>query len=171
MVGMVADFVPVKNHERFLEAFYLARQKEPALFALIVGGARDSEGEKLFQKLQGKADENCYFTGHVRNAMPYFQKMSLLCSLTDKEAFGRNCVEALSLGVRVLAADDGGPAEIIGDMAGCRLVHNEPAKIAEEILSVLKENNPQPDKAWFDNFAIHRHAHQLEEIIESHKVA
>ena len=55
------------------------------------------------------------FAGHVDDPLPWIDALDVMVVASHHEAFGLVCVEALALGVPVVATATDGPAAILGD--------------------------------------------------------
>ncbi len=127
-VSVLADLMPWKRQDLFLEAFAKVREKHPDAFAFIIGGTRDEKAVAYEQKLTKLADklnltQHLAFTGHVDNPFPLIDASDVMVSTAENEPFGRTIVESLFCGKPIVACDTGGPAEI---GQGCCAVHNVP---------------------------------------------
>ncbi len=110
-----------KGHNDFIEIIIKAINDGLNVHGIIAGGA-DSGKKKYLQELKSliksnHMNENFTFLGH-RNDMKEIMSVSdIVLSLAKiPEAFGRTALEALSLGVPVIAYDHGGAAEVLGEM-------------------------------------------------------
>ena len=68
----------------------------------------------------------------------------------EPEAFGRTALEALCLGVPVIAYNHGGAAEVLAEMYshGC-VEPNDTTAVCDKIISLYKQPVPVPDKNFF----------------------
>ncbi len=118
VIGLPAVLLPWKGHEMFLTAFARLADGRPNLRALLVGaspsGAPDLSGALRAQAAKlGISDRVC-FTGHVADMVDMYAAMDLVVHASQQpEPFGLVVVEAMAAGKPVIAADAGGPAEII----------------------------------------------------------
>jgi len=116
-VGMIGRLAPWKGQHVFLEAFARAfpRGREQAV---IVGGSlfgEDDYGAGL--RIRAKAlglEDRVTFRGFRDDVTAELATMDVVVhASTVPEPFGQVVVEAMAAGVPVIAADAGGPAEII----------------------------------------------------------
>ncbi|MCH7814022.1 MAG: glycosyltransferase family 4 protein, partial [Planctomycetes bacterium] len=118
VIGLPAVLLPWKGHDMFLTAFARLADGRPNLRALLVGaspaGAPDLSVALRGQAAKlGVADRVC-FTGHVAEMVDMYAAMDLVVHASQQpEPFGLVVVEAMAAGKPVIAADAGGPAEII----------------------------------------------------------
>jgi glycosyltransferase involved in cell wall biosynthesis/GT2 family glycosyltransferase len=117
VIGMVGRLAPWKGQHIFLKAFATAFPTG-AEQALIVGSAMFGEDDyaaslKVLAEDLGIA-ERVTFVGFVDDVWPLLAHMTMLvhASITP-EPFGQVVLEGLAAGLPVIAADAGGPAEII----------------------------------------------------------
>lgn len=110
-----------KGHNDFIEIITKAKQSGLNVHGVIAGGS-DPGKEKYLKELKslidsGNMSNNFTFLGH-RNDMKEIMSISnIVLSLANiPEAFGRTALEALSLGVPVIAYDHGGASEVLGEM-------------------------------------------------------
>lgn len=118
VVGIVGRFEPGKGQDRFLETLAELRRRGHEVHGLLVGGnasnrwlAYEERVNRLVRDLE--LTGNVTFTGHVADALPFIGLMDVLVNVLATEAFGIVLVEAMAMGVAVVAVAGGGPAEII----------------------------------------------------------
>jgi glycosyltransferase involved in cell wall biosynthesis len=118
VVGMVGRVEPGKRHDDFLEVIAALVSRGLPVHGLVVGGALPGDGSSLMDDLSAAVrrrglDEIVTLTGHVDDACVYIELMDVLVSVASEEAFGIALLEAMALGVPVVARAIGGPQEII----------------------------------------------------------
>lgn len=114
ILGQVA---PSKNQLEALKAIKNLRDKGVKVLLNIVGGVVNADYHKSllqFIKTEGLSDI-VKFSGYSTSPFLLLEKTDLLLMCSRMEAFGRVTVEALKLGVPVVAANSGGSPEIIDD--------------------------------------------------------
>lgn len=146
----VAGLRPVKNHISLIEGLknFLLNSD----YSLIIVG----DGP-LFKEIQEKINneglqQKIILTGNIKNPHPIVAraKYAILASLD--ESFSLTLIEALSLGIPVIATDCGGPREILApeylkkdlpyphkNNGGVLIEKNDLSKIGE-IISTINEN-------------------------------
>jgi glycosyltransferase involved in cell wall biosynthesis len=138
VVGHVARFNPVKDHETFLKAAGIAMQREPRLRFVLYGDNVTRQNAKLvsWARSAGVLD-HCSFLGRepaVERRLPGFD---LLVSSSKSEAFPLVLGEAMASGVPCVTTDVGDSAEIVGDSA--RVVPpSDPAALADAIVRAVQ---------------------------------
>ncbi len=138
-VVLVADMVPWKRHEAFLEALSLASRAVEGLVGVIVGRARCDGDDAYLRRLRRRAAdlgirERVRFVTDASSGLPWLAAADVVVSAAEDEPFGRTVVEALALGRPVVAVDAAGPGEILAGCAAATLTGREPADLAAGIL-------------------------------------
>jgi len=139
VVGMVANFSPVKDHELFVAAAYeLLRRRADVHFLMVGDGPRAGAIEKLIDK--GGARE-CFTRVSTTSELPdlyALMDVSVLCSRV--EGFPNAVLESMAAGKPVVATSVGGICELIRDGETGRLVATRnAADFAEAVASVLDD--------------------------------
>lgn len=119
LVGIVARLQRWKGVHVFVDAVALAMKQHPALQAVVVGGAHETEPGYI-EELAARArqlgiESRIRFAGFQPNVPQWMQAMDVVVHASDREPFGMVVVEAMALGKPVIAGQSGGPAEIITD--------------------------------------------------------
>jgi glycosyltransferase involved in cell wall biosynthesis len=132
---------PRKNIGVLLDAFAQLVTSSAVSARLTLAGAVPPEAQRLIARtseppLAGRVD----ILGYVdpdRRVEVYRQALVLVIP-SHAEGFGIPALEAMTLGVPVIAANRGALPEVIGD-AGCLLEPDDPMGLAEAIRSVLAD--------------------------------
>jgi glycosyltransferase involved in cell wall biosynthesis len=93
------------------------RRSHPDVFGIVVGGSHETELQ-YERDLHGRAAalglaEAVKFSGFQSNALEWMRCMDVVVHASDREPFGIVVIEALALGLPVVASASGGPAEMI----------------------------------------------------------
>lgn len=141
VVGIVANFSPVKDHELFVAAAYdLLRRRADVHFLMVGDGPRVATIEKLIKK--GGAPD-CFTRVSTLTDLPDLYALidvPVLCSRV--EGLPNALLESMALGKPVVAAAVGGICELIRDTDTGRLVKTRnPAAFADAIGALL--DNPE----------------------------
>src|SRR5215831_838476 len=145
VVGAVGRLVPVKRLDRVLRVTAALRAKGLDVHALLVGGdvhGFASEHEPYLRNLAAdlRLDGAVTFTGHVDDVALYVSMMDVFVTAAPDEGFGAAVVEALALGVPVVAVDVGGPTEIVEhDQSGLIVPDGSSDDLIAAVRKVLAE--------------------------------
>lgn len=122
VVGILASLTPAKGHETLLRALAVAASRRPGLRCAVIGdGPLRSRLEALAAEL-GIADRVVFF-GNQRRVADFLAACDLLVSASrDNEGCSNSILEAMALGVPVIATDLGGNRELVEDRVTGRLV-------------------------------------------------
>ena len=141
---------PVKGFWHLLKSFALVHEKLPDTKLMIIGKGEFQEYRELSMGLG--IDDAVYFTGLKKNPYPYLKKGSLYVLTSYYEGFPNAMVEAMSMGLPVIATDCmTGPKEILEDCYGILIPNMSPEEnfdpkdiseeehgLAGEIISLLE---------------------------------
>jgi glycosyltransferase involved in cell wall biosynthesis len=113
VIGILASLTPAKGHDTLLRAFAIVTERFPGARLAIVGdGPRRHALEALTAEL-GLTRQVVFF-GYQRNVADFLASFDLLVSAsTDNEGCSNSILEAMSLGVPVVATDVGGNRELV----------------------------------------------------------
>ena len=114
VAAAVGRLVSWKAVEVLIDAAELLAPQHPDLEVLIVGEGPEREA------LQSRAAERgvegiVHFTGHRDDIADVLQAADVFAMTSTDEHFGRVVIEAMAMRLPVVAADFGGPAEIVLD--------------------------------------------------------
>lgn len=120
VVGMVGRLAPWKGQDVFIRAFQQAFRARKDVEGLIVGAAQFGETayeESLLAAVDAAGiGDRMTFAGHVSDVQEQLQRMDLLVHASVlPEPFGAVVIEGMAAGVALVAADAGGPREVITD--------------------------------------------------------
>lgn len=116
VVGIVGRLQRWKGQARLLDALWLLRREGLETRALIVGAGHEAIDPGYEDEVRAHARAlglDARFTGQVPDAAHHLQLCDVLVSAAEHEPFGMTVVEALALGVAVVAVDAGGPREVL----------------------------------------------------------
>ncbi|MBI4551364.1 MAG: glycosyltransferase [Candidatus Latescibacteria bacterium] len=144
VVGYVGRIVPWKGVDVLLDAARLVLQSDRrAVFCLIgsnpVGATRDIRSAYEQQAAAYGIADRVSFLGFREDIRPYVRDFDLLVLPSkEPEPFGRVNIEAMAMGVPVIATAHGGPREIIDDgVDGVLVPPNDAAALARAILAMM----------------------------------
>jgi glycosyltransferase involved in cell wall biosynthesis len=135
---------PRKGYETLIDAFERVSKRIPLAECWIVGGdfGDGSYGRSLQAQAQARglcqSIKFCGYSSNVRNDM---EKASLLVVPSRIEAFGMVAIEAMSLGLPVVACRTGGLQEIVAHReTGLLVPPGDSAQMANAMIQIL--SNP-----------------------------
>lgn len=137
-VGMIGRLTPWKGQDLFLEAFADAFAGRD-IRGHVIGSAMFGEDEYAARLQQQAHDlgvaEQIEFRGFREDVASELAELDILvhCSVVP-EPFGQVVLEGMAAGVAVIAANAGGPAELITDgVDGLLVTPGDSAKLAEAL--------------------------------------
>ncbi len=140
-----------KGLEDFIEIISRLKSSGLNIHGLIVGGPHVKH-QRYFDELKKKTialsiADNISFTGHRDDIREIFSISDLILTLSNKpESFGRTALEALSLGMPVVAYDHGGVSEILQAIFPEGLIRQNDTGAAIKLITQFYKNRPHvPD--------------------------
>lgn len=137
-----AGLWPHKNHDILLKAFIMLKDKFPELHLVLTG---IDKWQGILAEIQKGAEsggvaDRIHYLGHVRNSVLHYiyKNTAVLVFPSGFEGFGIPLVEAFSLGVPVIATDNSGIPEVVGD-AGVLVPTGDVRVLADAIERVLTD--------------------------------
>lgn len=121
LVVFVGRFTAVKRLSLLMEAIHqMAALGEPVALLVVGGYPGEVEGEHPVSLVLRRQVENVYFAGwrSQHELAQLLSQADLLALPSSDESFGLVLLEALACGTPVLAADIGGPREVVRNDVG-----------------------------------------------------
>ena len=117
LVGFVGRIEPRKGQLDLVRAFARVRRVYPAARLELVGPIADDAYAREIRALIGKSDLGDYasLAGPVRDVAAYLDRWDLFVSLSSDEGQGLAALEAMAIGVPVLARRVAGIADFLSD--------------------------------------------------------
>jgi glycosyltransferase involved in cell wall biosynthesis len=141
--GIVGRIAPWKGQDLFLQGFALAfptgNEKAVIIGAPLFG---DDSFEADLRQLAADLgiSERVIFRGFREDVWTELAQLDVLVhASTTPEPFGQVVVEGMAAGLAVVAADEGGPAEILRDTGAGRLFRARDVSSLAEVLIELRE--------------------------------
>lgn len=150
IITLPARLTRWKGHAEFFRIFTLLKE-DNYVHGLVVGGA-DPGKEAYLSELKEKVQQlglqqKISFTGHRRDIREIMSVSDIVLSLsTEPEAFGRTTLEALSLGIPVIAYDHGGISEIMRAIFPAGLVSIGDTGAASKLIMSFRRHKPEVSK-------------------------
>jgi L-malate glycosyltransferase len=146
LIGYVGRLHPDKDIETLLEGHRILLGSVPEARLWVVGGAMPGEEDYRcrLERYAGKLglSEKVVFFGWRKDALELMACFDLLAVPSKKEPFGRVTVEAMLLGIPVVATATGGTLEIINDdLTGLLFTPGDSRQLAQKCLMTL--NDPE----------------------------
>ncbi|SFR58746.1 Glycosyltransferase involved in cell wall bisynthesis [Marinobacter daqiaonensis] len=137
VLGTVARLDPVKNQAMMLEAFARVLPRWPDTWLLMVGDGPARTSLEQQARTLGIADR-VIFTGFRPEPADYLAAMDLFLLTSHTEGTSMTLLEAMSLGIPVIATAVGGNPEIVGDgETGLLVPTDNPVALAVAIEDLL----------------------------------
>lgn len=134
-------------HERKGVLIYLAaaarlQQQHPDAHHLVIGEGRPEYLNMLHEEVVRLGlNGHVHFLGYRGDARNILSGVNILVSASTLESFGRTLIEAMAMGIPVIATRSGGPEEIIVDGESGFLVEiNDESAIAERMSMLLNDH-------------------------------
>jgi glycosyltransferase involved in cell wall biosynthesis len=146
VIGIVARLQRWKGVADFVEALAELRRAGLPTTGLIVGGKDSQEPEfegELRQLIRDLGmEENTVMTGNQSEVAPWILACDVIVHASDREPFGQVILEAMALGVPVIACKPGGPEEIIThEHDGLLFRHGDHAGLSAAITRFLTDSS------------------------------
>ena len=132
---MIGNIVEWKGQHIFIDSYKYLKSKNVKYFIAL----RNIHDQKYFNSFSNKFDKNkITFLGFDSQIIKNLYKYDILVHASQTpEPFGRTIIEAMSVGVPVIASDAGGPKEIITDMEDGLLFKRKSAKNLSSKIELL----------------------------------
>lgn len=136
----VSNFFTYKGHIELVKAAAIVKKYYPHLIYLLIGRDVDNVAPtKELAKKMGVYD-NFRFLGFRSNVVDFLQASNIFIHPSRQEGFSNSILEAMSVGLPVIACDVGGNPEAVIDSVTGKLVPKEnPEALAKAILDLLKD--------------------------------
>jgi glycosyltransferase involved in cell wall biosynthesis len=130
--------VTVKRIDIFLAAARTILDEHPGRYVFYVIGDGPLRVPLEAQAQQLQLGSDCVFTGFLPNALPVLSRMRALVLTSDHEGTPMIALEALALGVPVVAHAVGGLVPLLGSATQGRLVRSQdPTEVARGIIATV----------------------------------
>jgi glycosyltransferase involved in cell wall biosynthesis len=142
VIGIVGRLQKWKGMHVLIKAMPKILVDHPDAKCLIVGGKHDLEPnyeDYLREQVKHlKLNDQVIFVGQQQNIPEWMQSMDVVVHASDNEPFGIVVVEAMALGKPVIAANSGGPTEIMTDgVDGLLTPYGDETSLAKAVVEYL----------------------------------
>lgn len=168
VVGIVANFSPVKDHELFLSiAEELMRRRSDLHFLLVgKGPLREAVVQKVYAR---KWEDRFTITWAIAELADVYALMDLCVLCSKREGFPNALIEAMSAGKPVVAGAVGGIPELIEDGVTGRLVGTRgPGAFADAIAGLLDDAAERTRLAGHASAYVREHL-TVERMVDAHR--
>jgi len=115
VVGILASLTPQKGHDTLIRALALVAARWPGVRCAIVGDGPQRQALEELAVSLGLAEQVVFF-GYQRRVADFLAACDVLVSASrDNEGCSNSILEAMSLGIPVIATDVGGNPELVKD--------------------------------------------------------
>lgn len=143
-IGIVANLLPVKGHDVFLEMAHLLIEKGISAEFWVVG-------EDIMNKGYAKHLEDLAMTLNVKDFVQFLgfrddipevlRQIDILVSSSSEEPFGRSICEAMACELPVVATAVGGVVEVIdNNKTGILVPSQNPIAMADAVASLIQDS-------------------------------
>ena len=138
VVGIVANYRPVKDLPLFLRAAQIVAAQVPdAAFLLVGAGGQYEELKRLAEELG--ISQAVFFSNGRGAVVDYLRRMSIAALSSESEGFSNAILEYMAAGLPVVATDVGGNGEAIQHGETGYLVQGrDPALFAAPLIELLQ---------------------------------
>lgn len=130
-----------KNPEVIIRALASLKERGKDIsdftYGLLGAGKQEAELKQLVEDLGLKG--NVEFYGYKTDIRPYLKAADLLAFPTIREGLGMAALEAMAMGLPVLAADNRGTREFMTNKNGCVCRENSPKRYGDFLLKFYEE--------------------------------
>lgn len=141
LVGMVANVVKYKGPETFYQAAKEILKKRPDIVFVLVGAGDDNLEEQLKKTVaQDGLSSNFILTGERDDVPEIMKALDLFVLPSEKEGLGTVILEAMAMGVPVIASSVGGIPDLIKqEETGLLIPPSAPRALSSAIIRLLED--------------------------------
>lgn len=143
-IGTVAGLRPEKNIARLIRAFARVRAERPARLIVVGDGEQRSQLRALAQELG--VDGDVEFTGYLKDPSVRLKDFDLFALSSDTEQLPIALLEAMALGMPVVATRVGDVPDILSDVSPDNLSEPADGPFADALARVFDDRPMWP--AW-----------------------
>jgi glycosyltransferase involved in cell wall biosynthesis len=129
-----------KGQDTVIAAAAETRARLPNLHWVLAGeGERRAALESQIQSLG--LDENVHLLGHIADAEALIGGADVMVATPIQEGLGTAILDAMALGVPVVASETGGIPELVGGGAGLLVPPRSPVDVANAVVRILTQRD------------------------------
>jgi len=145
IVGTCCRIVPDKRIEFLVAMMAELNLHLPGAYLVVVGGVHPSHArywDAIQTYINNRGVSNILFVGHQENVASYLRQFRVFVMISDRQGCPNASLEAMAMGLPIVANPDGGTAEQVEDRVNGFLVSDQdPAEMAETVRFLL--TNPE----------------------------
>ena len=175
VIGVVSRFSPGKGHEELLRAFKILIQEFENMKLLIVGEPTVGEIDyfKSLKNLEKElgVEKNIIWTGFRKDIPDILSAIDIFVAPSHAEAFGLSLVEAMAVGLPVVATKSAGFLDIIDDgVNGLFFEKGNHIDLAEKIKKLITDREfarylgEKASETARNKFSFEKYANSIENL-------
>jgi glycosyltransferase involved in cell wall biosynthesis len=168
-IGTCCRIVPDKKIEFLLDAMQMLQTRSPGTSLTIVGGP-DHQSTTYFDGLRERVQRdglrNVFFVGEHENVLPFLSQFQIFVLVSDRQGCPNASLEAMAMGLPIVAKRAAGIAEQVEDGVNGYLVANARQMVARII--ALQMNKRLRKKMGQVGRAIALKCFSLDKMLESY---
>ncbi len=138
VIGYVANLIPGKGHVQLLAAFEIIAAELPKARLFLPGGG---EPDNANIEATGVSSDRIVLAGWRPDIFSCLNAMDIFVQPSLSEAFSQVIVEAMGVGLPVVATDVGGASEVIeSGVNGVLIEPDDPAAIADQVIRLYRDH-------------------------------
>jgi len=160
LIGLVARLELIKDHETLIKSVAFAIQKVENLKLVLVGDGSLKGYLKSLSSELGISD-NVVFLGHRSDIAKMLSMLDLFVLTSKREGTSTAIMEAMAMGLPVIATDVGGNPELIqNDYNGLLTPPGEPDTLGKKIIDLISNSEKrfylgtQGKEVFYNNYTI-----------------
>jgi len=146
IIGIIGRMTPGKGHEEFLCAAKIVNENyRGKAFYLVVGSASYGEDEyetKIRNLVKALNLGNILFTGYRKDTPRILSAIDILAFPSHNESFGITLLEAMAMGLPVVASGNAGILDIVvNNETGLLVEPKNSVELADGIIKLINDEN------------------------------
>lgn len=138
LLGMVARYNPVKDHQGLLKALVLLRQRGVVFRCVLVGNGLNEHASDVVELIKSyHLREDVVLAGPIEDVPAVMNALDLHLLTSTSEGFGNVVAEAMACGTPAVATAVGCVGDMIGEL-GWVVPHSDPVQLADAIEQALQ---------------------------------